>query len=375
MKETGQNVFLCVQDTTGVSYGQRDKTDGLGEYNDSKAKGLLTHSALLLTTSGLPLGLLYQKTWAREPKPKGQRKVSRPYEEKENYRWTEAAEASTAAVPADMKLIHIGDREADYIEFLYLLQEDGQSYVVRSVQNRITEDEGTRLWDKVRAQPAAGEIRVSIPRDTRRGMPARETTLAVRFTSDTVQVPAHLQQKGAGYSPLLCTLIHVTEVTPLADQAPIEWFLVTNVPTTNAEEAAGKVAWYVQRWKIERFHYILKSGCEVEKLQAEHADRLKKHILFYSIIAVQIQHLTYLAIQQPDAPHTEVISEEEWQVLYRIAYKTKTLPEHPATVRDVVLAKLGGFLGRKSDGDPSAKVIWKGLQAFRTVFESYHFLM
>ncbi|MFD0717718.1 IS4 family transposase, partial [Paenibacillus sp. GCM10027626] len=291
MKQTGETVFLCIQDTTGISYAKREKTPGLGEYNDSHAKGLLAHTALLTTTSGLPLGLLHQKIWARFPQPK-QRKVSRPYEEKENFKWTEAARASAAAVPANLKLIHVGDREADFFEFLHLLQEEGQSYVVRSMQNRITEEEETRLWDKVRAQPSAGEIRVAIPRDTRRGVPARETTLAIRFVTDTVQVPAHLKQKGAGYPPLSCTLIHVKEVTPLAGQEPIEWFLVTNVPTANADEAAEKVEWYVQRWKIERFHYILKSGCEVEKLQEKHADRLKKLILFYSIIAVQIQQLT-----------------------------------------------------------------------------------
>lgn len=135
-------------------------------------------------------------------------------------------------------------------------------------------EEGIGLWDKVRAQPVAGEIRVSIPRDTRRGLPARETTLALRFIHDTVQVTKHLRQKG--YSPLSCTLIHVTEVTPLEGHEPIEWFLITNAPTTHAQEAAERVAWYVQRWKIERFHYILKRGCEVEKLQAHHAERPKK---------------------------------------------------------------------------------------------------
>lgn len=377
MKETGEKVFLCVQDTTGVSYGQRDKTTGLGQYTTSNTKGLLTHSAVVFTTTGLPLGLLYQKIWAREPQAKGKRKVSRPYEEKENYRWTEAANVSAAAVPESLKLIHIGDREADFFEFLVQLQQDGQSYVVRSMQNRITEDGGERLWDKGRAQPAAGEIRVSLPRDTRRGTQARETTLAIRFTSGTVQVPIHLQQKGADYSPLSCTLIHVVEVTPLEGQAPIEWFLVTNVSTTNADEAAEKVAWYVQRWKIERFHYILKNGCEVEKLQEHHANRLQKLILFYSIIALQIQHLTYRSREQPEAPATEVISEDEWQVLYRIAYRTKTVPQQPATLKEVVfaLAKLGGFLGRKSDGDPGTKVIWKGLRRFRDVYESYYYLM
>ncbi len=172
-------------------------------------------------------------------------------------------------------------------------------------------------------------------------------------------------------------MIHVVEVTPLVGQAPIEWFLVTNISTTNADEAAEKVAWYVQRWKIERFHYILKNGCEVEKLQEHHADRLQKLILFYSIIALQIQHLTYRSREQPEAPATEVISENEWQVLYRIAYRTKTVPQQPATLKEVVLAlaKLGGFLGRKSDGDPGTKVIWKGLRRFRDVYESYYYLM
>ncbi|MNF17048.1 hypothetical protein D3C80_2203550 [compost metagenome] len=72
-----------------------------------------------------------------------------------------------------------------------------------------------------------------------------------------------------------------------------------------------------------------------------------------------------------------MISEDEWQVLYRIAYRTKTVPQQPATLKEVVfaLAKLGGFLGRKSDGDPGTKVIWRGLRRFRDVYESYHYLM
>lgn len=376
MQQTGETVFLCVQDTTGISYVKHEKTVGLGEHNDKNSKGLLAHTALLMTTSGLPLGLLHQQIWARFPQPK-QRKVSRPYEEKENYKWTEAARASAAAVPANIKLVHIGDREADFFEFLHQLQEEGQSYVVRSVQNRITDVEGARLWDKTRSQPAAGEIRVSIPRDTRRNVAARETTLSVRFASDTVKVPDHLQQKNAGYQPLSCTLIHVREETTPEGLEPIEWYLITNMVIADMEEAAEKVAWYVQRWKIERFHYILKSGCEVEKLQERHADRLKKLILFYSIIAVQIQQLTYLARQQPDTSCTDVMSDEEWKVLYRIAHKTNILPAQPPTLNEAVLAlaKLGGFLGRKSDGDPGAKVLWKGLQAFRTVFESYRYLM
>ncbi|WP_245850669.1 IS4 family transposase [Paenibacillus herberti] len=376
MEQTGESVFLCVQDTTEIKFGSREKTPGLGAYNREQTKGLLVHSSLVLTPSGLPMGLLHQKIWARNLKLKAERKVSRPYEEKENYKWTETAQASAQGLPSDMRLIHVGDREADFFEFLSTLQADNQSYVIRSMQNRITEAEG-RMWDDVCKQPVAGEIVVSIPRDTRRGVPTRETTLAIRFLTDTVQVPAHLKQKRAGYSPLTCTIIHAVETTPLEGQAPIEWFLFTNLPITTMDEASEKVAWYVQRWKIERFHYILKSGCEIEKMQARDGDRLKKLILFYSIIAAQLLHLTYLARQQPDAPCTQIMNDEEWKVLHRIAYKTSKLPPNPPTLHESVmaLAKLGGFLGRKGDGDPGAKVLWRGIRAFQTVFESYRYLL
>lgn len=377
MKETGESVFLCVQDTTEISYVGREKTPELGECRSSRSKGLLAHSALVLTLSGLPQGLLHQKIWARDPKLKGQRKVSRPYEEKESYKWTEAAKASVVGLPSTTRLIHMGDREADFFEFLHTLEEDGQSYVVRALQNRITEPDGRFMWDEVRKQPAMAHVGVSIPRDTRRGFPARETTLAIRFLPVTVQVPAHLKQKRAGHLPLTCTVIHAVEITPLPDREPIEWFLVTNLPITTAEGASEKVGWYVLRWKIERFHYILKSGCEVEKMQERHANRLRKLILLYSVIAIHLQRLTALAREQPDAPCTQVMNDEEWRVLYRIANKTTALPLKPPSLQEAVLAlaKLGGFLGRKSDGDPGVKVVWRGLQAFRHVFDHYRYLL
>ena len=377
MKQSGESVCLCVQDTTEINYAGLKQTPGLGDTNRTVTKGLFAHSALVFTVSGLPLGMLHQHIWARDLALKPTRKVSRPYEEKESYRWTAAAQASVVDLPPQTRLIHLADREADFFEFLHTLQADGQLYVVRAVQNRITEADRCFVWDKVHEQPIAGEVVVSIPRDTRKGTPARETTLAIRFLRDTVKVPQHLIQKRAGFQPLTYTVIHVIETTPLEGEEPIEWYLATNLSITCAEEASEKVAWYVQRWKIERFHYILKSGCEIEKLQEKHADQLRKLILFYSIIALNLQHLTYLSRQTPDVPCTQAMSDEEWKVLYRITHKTNKLPEHPPTIREIVvaLAKMGGFLGRKSDGEPGVKVLWRGIQAFRVVLESYRYLL
>jgi len=56
--------------------------------------------------------------------------------------------------------------------------------------------------------------------------------------------------------------------------------------------------------------------------------------------------------------------EAEWKAL--VAYKTQNPipPEKPPTLREAtrMAASLGGFLGRKGDGDPGTKTLWLGLQ-------------
>ena len=76
---------------------------------------------------------------------------------------------------------------------------------------------------------------------------------------------------------------------------PIEWFLMTNEPVETLEAAYERVCYYMQRWKIERFHYVLKSGCAVEKLQERDMDKTTLLVLMYSVIAVMIMNMTYTA--------------------------------------------------------------------------------
>ena len=50
----------------------------------------------------------------------------------------------------------------------------------------------------------------------------------------------------------------------------------------------------------------------------------------------------------------------EWKVSFRLG--KKALPDGIPTLNQVIrnLAELGGFLGRKGDGEPGAKSIWLG---------------
>ncbi|GCA73185.1 hypothetical protein MiYa_04744 [Microcystis aeruginosa NIES-2519] len=41
--------------------------------------------------------------------------------------------------------------------------------------------------------------------------------------------------------------------------------------------------WYSYRWLIERYHFVLKSGCGLEKLQLETGRRIEMALATYSI--------------------------------------------------------------------------------------------
>jgi hypothetical protein len=158
---------------------------------------------------------------------------------------------------------------------------------------------------------------------------------------------------------------------------PIEWFLMTNEPVGSGEEAYEKVAYYIQRWKIERFHFVLKSGCNVEKLQERSIEKTAILVLMYSIISVFIMNMAYIARINPDLPCTILFDDDEWKLLYCAANRTMTsqsevqAPEKPSTIAEAVkyVGWLGGPKTAPSDGPPGVKTIWKGLQKLYTLLD------
>jgi hypothetical protein len=120
---------------------------------------------------------------------------------------------------------------------------------------------------------------------------------------------------------------------------------------------------YIQRWKIERFHFTLKSGVGAEKIQQRSYDRIKPVLLIYSVIALHILTITYLGRAVPDAPCNLLLDDDEWRILYRVVHKTKQPPETPYTMEEAVryLGQLGGYKRSPSDGPPGLQSIWNGL--------------
>jgi len=370
-----ENILLAVQDTMSVNYAGHEKTEGMG-YNCDKTLGVNTHSCLSFTTEGIPLGILAQSQSTRTEKDERSHseKQKRPIEEKESYRWLETMEEAAANAPAHVKLIHICDREGDIYELYALAERTGEAFIIRAAHDRLNTD-NKKIVERLYDTEVTGRVKVTIPANHAAKTKEREVVMKVRYSEFEVKKPALLAGDKSLPPSLKLTLISLLEENAPMGEFPIEWLLMTNLPVGCAEDAIQISKYYKHRWKIERFHFVLKSGCKIEKIQQRSVDGIELVILMYSIIAVHLMALTYIARNAPETPVDLIFSKIEWQTLFRAANYTHNSPDTPYSMADAVryVAKLGGFVGAPSDGPPGLKVIWLGLNklyvlvAFRDV--------
>ena len=373
-KMQNQSTILAVQDTTIFNFTLHRQTEGLGPIGQAGLSGFFLHSCLAVTTEGVPQGILAHRLWVRSPEAKDSHNThkKRPLADKESARWIDMTKEVRATVPDSTRVIMVGDRESDIFD-LFLLAASNHDFLVRAAWDRRLHDSDEYLWQTVENAPILGRTTVKIPRADER--PERAAILTLQTATVTLRIPPH-RKKEKLQPPTLNALL-VREESPPDGEQPIEWMLLTTLPITTPEEAVQCLTWYTYRWRVERYHYILKSGCQIEKLQLEAKDRLMRAMAVYSVIATRLLWLTYQARETPEAPCTVVLRESEWKALYAAKHKTTSLPERPPNLQTAVLwiAKLGGFLGRKHDGNPGLKVLWKGLRRLEdltTMWEILH---
>jgi hypothetical protein len=295
-----------------------------------------------------------------------------PIEEKESYRWLEAFEQTLALAPSEVQVLTVCDREADIYEMFALAQAKQAALLVRAAKNRrLAESEQDKLWAKVEQQPVAGQLTVRITGNQQQQ--AREAQVSVRFTPVRLNPPWRPQGKKLPVVALYAVLVR--EDNPPDDVAePIEWLLLINLQVDDLVDAVQVIEWYCGRWQIEVYHKVIKSGCRVADCRLQTADRLQNYIALMSVIAWRLHWLTFINRADPDLPCTVALSPVEWQALYMRIQRTTSLPESPPTVRQAIrwIAQLGGFLGRKRDGEPGITVIWRGWQRLQDIAATWY---
>jgi len=373
-----QSVVLAVQDSSSLNYSAHPATEGLGPLNTraDRSIGLWMHDTLALTPEGVPLGLVDVQVWARDPATQGKRESrhARPLEDKESAKWLASFEAASALQQRcpHSRIVSVGDREADVYELFVAAaqQPEGAGVLVRAERTRrMTRDHGS-LWAFMARQPLAGIEHLQVPRRGRQG--ARQACMELRFASVLLKPP----KRKPGLADVPICAVWTREVDPPAGVKPLEWMLLTNVAVDTPEQARERLAWYAARWQIEVYHRTLKSGCRIEERQLGSATRIEACLAIDLVVAWRILHLTRLGREVPEVPCTVFFEDAEWKALVVRVEQTRNLPASPPSLREAVrmVASLGGFLGRKADGEPGTKSLWLGLQRLDDITAMYRVL-
>lgn len=346
-----EKVALCIQDTTELDFNGQEIA-GLGPLNYEARRGMYVHPTYVVSPEREPLGLLDGWMWARLPRDD---KGVRPASVKESHRWVEGYEriAEQAASLPDTRLVYLADREADMMDLIRRAHELGNpaDWLVRAKHNRCLADgEGKRLWAETTAQVPLGEINfVMAGRGKQKAREVHQQLWARRVL---------LRDGKRGKVEVTCVIAR--EVHPPAGVTPVEWRLLTNRRVDTLADASQLIDWYRARWEIEVFFNVLKNGCEVEAMQLSAIDRLERALALYMVVAWRIAYLMRKARTCPDLDAALFFDADEIRAAYVL---NKKLPPPTPTLNEVLrmIAQVGGFLARKSDGEPGVKTIWRGL--------------
>ena len=368
---------LVAQDTTEFHFPHTPipiAAGGLGPTNtEPRKRGMFGHAALALSPAGLPLGVLSLALWSRDPAAHGQRttRKQRPTAQKESQKWLAGVAAVEAALPPEQPVVLLQDREGDVFDLLAQSRRPQTFLLLRAAQDRKVqwqtptgETASGRLFIVAATAPVLGSLAVRVPR--RLGQEAETATLTLRAVQLTVCAP----QPAPGAhraTPQLVTVVHAHETTPPAGQSPIEWVLVTTLPLSTGAEVAEAVGYYACRWRIERLHYVLKSGLQVEAAQHERRTTLDRALALYYLVAWRLLWLTYLGRISPAHPATEAFAPAELRILGHVTRRPV------GTLGEAVLALgvLGGYTPHRSALPPGVKVLWRGYRRLQAALLGY----
>lgn len=392
-------VAILAQDTTEIDVTRpHSVVSGAGPLDGGTRRGGLLHPMVAFTPEGTPLGVVACEWWIREEvdaaatKPTRAERASTPIGEKESLRWVTTlreAHAVSARHPST-QIVCVADSESDIHEVLLEGQKAAGSakWIVRSAQNRVlvppeagktqenqedSGEDGATLRSRLLAQPILSERTISVrerhakvsneTRKRRQSREARTAKLEVRATAVTVRGP---WRPGGILPNVTVNAVLVRERDVPEGEEPVEWLLLTNLPIHTLAAVEQVIGFYTQRWMIEVYFRVLKSGCRLESRRFESMDRIWNVTAVCLVVAWRTLLVCRLGRELPDVSCEAVFEPSEWQSVYRVV-TDKNPPSEPPRLREMVrmVASLGGFVNRAKGSEPGPETIWKGLQRMR----------
>ena len=351
---------LIIHDISNISFNHLE-AEGLGYLDSKEGRGIMCYTSMAASVEGLPLALMHQHTWTRplEQLGKAKNRKQRSFEDKESYKWYEGIANVQNSLGQGVQKIHIADRGADIYEVFFCAYEQNTDLLIRAHYNRKLRD-GSELWNSVGEEESQGTVVLKIPDE--KGRKKVEIEAEVRYKKVEILRPSRSNDK---YESVELTAIEVRQKGTVSNEEDaICWRLLTTLEVSSLSDVLKYIKWYTYRWLIERFHYVLKSGTKIEELQLKDATSLQKAIAVYSLAAFKIMQMVYESRHYPDISCEVVLTKAQWIALWIMIKPNTDIPKSPPTFSQAVqwIGKLGGHLGRNSDGPPGLKAIWLGYQ-------------
>lgn len=387
---------LLVEDTTSLDYSSHPAAKGLGLIGDGGGVGLHLHTTLALgvhrwTDEHEPevtvLGLFGQQHWIR-PGPTGaptEKKAHRLRRPRESERWASVL-AETGGPPPRSRWTYLADRESDIFEVFQRCGAVGVDFIIRANQPRALADEGGSVFQAVSEAPVMGQFSVHlrsrparVKRPKRKGQtrrvvrpkqPGRTVLFEVRSRAVCLRRPWRPGTRG---TPEPIHVVQVRELDPPEDAEPIEWVLLTTWPVDSLAACIRVAKAYGCRWLIEEYHKALKTGTGIENCQLTTAERIETLLGILAVVAVRLLNMKLLARVRRATPLEAGELGPEVLALLEAKYG---FPKEGWTYRTALIsiARLGGFLARKSDGLPGWITLWRGWEKLRLMLQGYDLL-
>lgn len=362
-----QGLVLFVQDQTELNYGFKPDSYGLGFVADTLGRGIEVQTTLGILPSASDderaevLGVALQTPWLRThaPRKKIETGKQRSSRHTEYDVWGESVdEIGPAPAPeSGTTWVSVGDRASDVFKHLWTAHQLGWRCLIRSKHNRKLKDappgEVCKLHEKARSLEPAGSTSISLR--ARPGQAARTVNLDLAYFSALLPGTAKSGKRGS----LEVTCVRVWEdpsICPVKE--PIEWLLLTTLPVESLADALKVIHLYRHRWLVEEYHKCLKTGCKIEARHLTHADKLLPLLGLLSVVAAFL--LQFKTPNDRVKPPDLLVA-----VVKQVTQAKEDLTKPKAFLRR--LAMMGGFIGRKSDGEPGWQTIWEGWNRLRDI--------
>jgi hypothetical protein len=356
--------YLLIEDTTELDYTGGAGREDLGFIGDGHGRGLMLHTSLAVKIEvwnldqrpeGQVVGLFGLQCWNRRAMPgrKTETRAQLLRRPRESQCWAAALE-QTGGPPPDCTWVYVADRESDFYEPIERCERHGVDFIIRACQEHRLVGEFDFMSQALEQAALRGQMEVELR--SRPGQAARTARVEVRTATVTYRGP---YRPGGRRPNLPLNVLEIREVDAPEGSEPLHWILLTSLSAKRWVEVQRIIGRYAARWWVEEYHKALKSGAQVEESQLKRACRLESLVAILAVVAVRLLNTKHLARARPDeVVDLETFGKEAVQILA----KKVGAPKGGWTYRELIrsVARLGGFIGRRGDGEPGWQTIWRG---------------